>query len=137
MWCNCFSFVLVTSRQLVFKIVRKFYLLHSAFSSCWGGDVNKPLNCLLSCIWFSYIIAISRDYILLISSCPVNEVKVGKIPTIASYTCNFFQNYFKGAKIWWLFAQLYKNPTDCFVLEVSTVSRFQNQNQYCKPRERK
>ena len=29
-------------------------------------------------------------------------------------------------KIWWLFAQLYKNPNDYFVLEVSTVSRFQN-----------
>ena len=31
---------------------------------------------------------------------------------IASYSCNLFQNYFKGAKLWWLFAQLYKNPTD-------------------------
>ena len=43
------------------------------------------------------------------------------------------QFYFKitsrGQKyIWWLFAQLYKNPTDCFVLEGPTVSvpRFQN-----------
>ena len=36
------------------------------------------------------------------------------------------QNYFKGAKLWWLFDQLYQNSTDCFVLEVSTVSRFQN-----------
>ena len=34
-----------------------------------------------------------------------------------------------GAKIWCIFAQLYKNSTDCFVLEVltvDTVSRFQN-----------
>ena len=34
--------------------------------------------------------------------------------------------YFKGAKIWCFFAQLYKNLTDCFVLKVSTVCRFQN-----------
>ena len=34
---------------------------------------------------------------------------------------NLFKNYFKGAKIWWLFAQLYKNSVDCFVLEVTTV----------------
>ena len=40
---------------------------------------------------------------------------------------NLFKNYFNGAKIWWLFAQLYKNLIDCFVLEfstVDTVSRF-------------
>ena len=40
---------------------------------------------------------------------------------------NLFKNYFKGAKIWWLFAQLYKNSVDCFVLEVTavdTVTRF-------------
>ena len=35
---------------------------------------------------------------------------------IASYTCNLFQYYFKGAKIWWLFAQLYKNPTSLIIL---------------------
>ena len=35
---------------------------------------------------FSYILVISRDYILLICSCPVNEVKVGKLPIlIASF----------------------------------------------------
>ena len=28
-------------------------------------------------------------YILLISTCSMNEVKVGKLPIIASYTCNF------------------------------------------------
>ena len=55
----------------------------------------------------------------------------------ASFTFNLFQNYCKGAKIWWLFAQPYKSTTDYFVLEVLTVSRFQNWNQYCKPRERK
>ena len=40
---------------------------------------------------------------------------------------NLFKNYFKGAKIWWLFAELYKNFIDCFVSEFSTfdtVSRF-------------
>ena len=43
-------------------------------------------------------------------------------------SCNFipilailFQNYFKGAKIWWLFAWQCRNSTDCFVLEVLTV----------------
>ena len=41
----------------------------------------------------------------------MNEVKVGKLPIIASYTCNLFQNFFKGAKKWWLFAKLYKNST--------------------------
>ena len=42
---------------------------------------------------------------------------------------NLFKNYFKSAKMWWLFAQLYKNSIDCFVLEVSavdTVSRFES-----------
>ena len=28
----------------------------------------------------------------------MNEVRVGKLPIIASYTCNLFENYFKGAK---------------------------------------
>ena len=57
---------------------------------------------------------------MLISSCgqPVNEVKVGKLPIIiASHTCNLFQNYFKEAKTWCFFTQLYQNPTDCFVSE--------------------
>ena len=43
-----------------------------------------------------------------------------------NYTCSLFQIYFKGGKIWWLFVQLYKNITDCFVLEVSTGNRFQS-----------
>ena len=33
-----------------------------------------------------------------LSSCPVNEVKVGKLLIIASFTCNLFQSYFKGEK---------------------------------------
>ena len=37
-----------------------------------------------------------------------------------------FQNYSKEAKIWWLFAQLYRNSADYFVFEVSTVSRLQS-----------
>ena len=56
----------------------------------------------------------------------MNEAKDGKLPITAGYTLNLSQNYFKGTKLWWLFAQLYKNPTDCFVLDVSAVSRFQN-----------
>ena len=79
-------------------------------------------------LWtFSYILVISRDYTIpLVSSCPVNEVKVGKLPIIASYTCKFISKLVQGTKIWSLFAELYKNPTDFFVMEVSTVSRFQN-----------
>ena len=30
------------------------------------------------------------------------------------------------SKIWWLFAQLYKNSIDSFALEVPAVSKFQN-----------
>ena len=38
-----------------------------------------------------------------------------------------FQNYFKGTKTWWLFAELYQNPTEWFVLKVLTqLCRFQN-----------
>ena len=40
---------------------------------------------------------------------------------------NLFKNYFNGSKIWWVFAQLYKNFIDFIVLEFSTVgnvSRF-------------
>ena len=77
---------------------------------------------------FSYILVVSRGYIVLISICPM--LKIWKLPIIASYILAILlKNYFKGAKIWWLFAQLYKSSTDCFVLEVlivDTVSRFQN-----------
>ena len=53
------------------------------------------------------------------------------LPIIASTAILdiLFRNYFRGAKIWWLVVQLYKNSTDCFVLEaltVGTVSRLQN-----------
>ena len=76
---------------------------------------------------FSYVLVVFTGYILLISICPM--FKSGKLPSIASsdILANLFKNYFKGAKIWWLFAQLYKNLIDCFVLEfstVDTVSRF-------------
>ena len=75
----------------------------------------------------SYILVVSTGYILLISICPM--LKTGKLQSIASSVilANLFKNYFKGAKIWWLFAQLCKNSIDCFVSEVSTVdtvSRF-------------
>ena len=76
---------------------------------------------------FSYILVVSTGYILLISICPI--LKTGKMQSIASSAIltNLFKNYFKGAKKWWLFAQLYKNFIDCVVLEFSsidTVSRF-------------
>ena len=75
----------------------------------------------------SYILVVSTGYISLISICPM--LKTGKLQSIASSAilANLFKNYFKGAKIWWLFAQLCKISIDCFVLEVSTVdtvSRF-------------
>ena len=77
----------------------------------------------------SYILVVSTGYILLISICSV--LKAGKMQSIASSALliNLFKNYFRGAKIWWLFAQLYKNSIDCFVLEfstVDTVSRFKS-----------
>ena len=75
---------------------------------------------------FSYILEVSIGYILLISICS----KAGKLHKY-SWQCytltKLFKHYFKGAKIWWLFAQLYKNSIDCVMLEVSTVdtaSRF-------------
>ena len=76
---------------------------------------------------FSYSLVVSTGYILLISICPM--WKAGKMQSIASSAIleNLFKNYFKGAKIWWLFAELYKNFIDCFVSEFSTfdtVSRF-------------
>ena len=55
----------------------------------------------------------------------MNEVKTGKLPMIATlFILAIFQNYFVGAKIWWIFAQLYKIQLIFFVLGVSTVSRF-------------
>ena len=48
---------------------------------------------------FSYILVISKDYaILSISSCSVNEVKVGKLPIISRYTCNFISKLLQGGK---------------------------------------
>ena len=40
----------------------------------------------------------------------MNEVEFGKLPIIANYTCNLFQNYFKRVKIWCIVAHLYKTP---------------------------
>ena len=60
----------------------------------------------------------------------MNEVKVGKLPMLAILGI-LFQNYLKGAKIWSHFVQLYENPTDCLVLEILTVNRFQNR--ICSP----
>ena len=68
---------------------------------------------------FSYILVVSTGYILLISICPM--LKAGKMKSIA-ILANLFKNFFRGAKIWWLFVQLYKNFIDWFVLEFSTVN---------------
>ena len=55
---------------------------------------------------FSYILVVSTGYILLISI--YRMLKAGKMQSIASSATlgNLFKNYFKGAKTWWLFAQL-------------------------------
>ena len=57
---------------------------------------------------FNYIVVVSTSYILLISICPM--LKTGKLHNIDSSAIlvNLFKNYFKCAKIRWLFAQLYK-----------------------------
>ena len=70
---------------------------------------------------FSYILVVSAGYILLFSFCPM--LKAVKLQSIASSAtvANLFKICFKGANIWWLFAQLYKNLIDCFVLEFLTV----------------
>ena len=67
---------------------------------------------------FSHILVVSRGYILLISVCLM--LKTGKLHSRAS--SDIFKSYFKRTT-----EQLYKNSTDFFVLEVSTVdavSRF-------------
>ena len=65
---------------------------------------------------FSYMLVVSSGYILLISICPM--LKARKMKSIASSAiiANLFKNYFKGSKMWWLFAQLYENFIDCFLL---------------------
>ena len=71
---------------------------------------------------FSYILVVSAGYISLISICPM--LKTGKLHSIANSAIlkNLFKSYFKIAKIWFFFAQLYKNSIDYFVLEVSTFN---------------
>ena len=68
---------------------------------------------------------VSTVYILLVSICPM--LKIGKLHSTASSAIlvNLFKNYFKGAKIWWLFAQLYKNSIVlCWKSQHLTLSRF-------------
>ena len=52
-----------------------------------------------------YFISFYRLYILLISICPM--LKAEKMKSIA-ILANLFKSFFRGAKIWWLFVQLYK-----------------------------
>ena len=50
---------------------------------------------------FSFILVVSRDYILLISICPM--LKAGKLHSAASSSATLpilFKNFFKGEKIW-------------------------------------
>ena len=71
----------------------------------------------------SYILVVSRGYILLITSI-CTMLKIGKLTIIVSYI--YLQFYFKitsrGQKYGgFFFPQLYKNSTHCLVLEVLTV----------------
>ena len=62
----------------------------------------------------SYVLLVSAGYILLISICPM--LKTGKLHSVAnsSILTKLFKSYFKVAKIWCIFAQLYKYSIDCF-----------------------
>ena len=68
---------------------------------------------------FSYVLVVYGGYILF-NFHYLSNFKNWKITyIIASYIIAIlFKNYVKGAKIWWLFAQMHKNSNDCFVLEV-------------------
>ena len=49
-----------------------------------------------------------------------------------------FKNYHRGAEIWWLFfAQLFKNSTDCFVLEILIVVDLKIESVLLKARRKK
>ena len=54
------------------------------------------------------------------------EVKIGKLSIIASYTCNFISQLFHGGKNMAAFCSTVWKLHWLFVLEVSTVTRFQN-----------
>ena len=56
---------------------------------------------------------------VLISSCPVNLLKVGKFIIGRLLYLQFISKLIQGGEIWWLFDQLYKNTTNCLVLNVS------------------
>ena len=60
-------------------------------------ETGKLLTFLKDSFKVQHIFGISRD-ILLISSCSVNEVKVGKLLIIATYTCNFVSKLLQGGK---------------------------------------
>ena len=62
----------------------------------------------------SYVLLVCAGYILLISICPM--LKTGKLHSVAnsSILTKLFKSYFKVAKIWCIFAQLYKYSIDCF-----------------------
>ena len=59
---------------------------------------------------FSYILVVSRGYILLISICPM--LKAGKLHIMASCAilAILFKNYFKGAKYGWFLLNCTKIP---------------------------
>ena len=69
----------------------------------------------------------------------MNEVKVGKLPNIVSYTCNFISKLLQGGQKYGGFLHNCINiPLHCFVLDgptVSVVPRFQNR--VCSPHQEK
>ena len=55
----------------------------------------------------------------------MNDGKVGKLPIIASYTCNLISKSLQGGKNMCFLLICTKTSTDCFVLEDAVVYRFQ------------
>ena len=80
---------------------------------------------------FSYILVIFSDYLLLISSCPVNKVKVWKLPIVPSHTSSLYHNYLKGEgkgrqKFGGFLLNWMKILLICFVFKISTLSKFKS-----------
>ena len=65
------------------------FAIYMSLTFCHKDTVSVPL------FWFFKVIMIDS---VASDTDKVNEEKVGKLRIITSYTCNLFQNYFKGKK---------------------------------------
>ena len=89
-------------------------------------------------LMFSYILVVSRGYILLISSCPM--LRTGKLHIISSSAILLFKNYFKGGQKYDGFLlSCTKMPLIilCLKSQQSTLWVDFKIESYCKPAERK